>query len=470
MTSSQAVLYMGQILNIFAPLALYPLATRLCRGNRIGGVVAVLVGGLLLPMPAFYVNWGRYAQLAGQVILPVAMWMAWEVVDSLEEERFAHGWFRLPWAKVVLAGGLTAGMVLCEFRMVFIFATFIVALLIAEFIKQTHRNFTNWLREVWAVALIVLVGLLLFLPWGIRVQGSRLVDYTAIGGPVNSLISLVRHDYQSWINLQDYLPIGIIITSLMGLVWAIIKKDWAVAALGLWVIGMSSLYAMTVLHIPWVQYVQSFAVLISLYIPAGLLTGYLVGEVAQWLAKWRPGKVAVIVVIIALAALGAWKIRDIANPDAYAFVTRPDMRAMQWIKENIPEDARFLIEGRHENWVTNVIGTDAGWWIPLLARRQNSIPPQYAMANEQPIEPGYTEKVVELEATLEKASPASAEGLSQLCENGITHVYIGQKSDSPTSNYQPLFTAEDLALSPKFSLIYHLDKVYIYRVENACSQ
>jgi hypothetical protein len=302
------------------------------------------------------------------------------------------------------------------------------------------------------------------------VQGSRLVDYTAVGGTVNSLVNLVVHDYQSWIYLRTYLPIGITIASLMGLAWAIIKKDWAVAALGLWVVGMSSLFAMTVLHIPWVQYVQSFAVLISLYIPAGLLTGYLGADVARWISKWQPGKVVVVVAVLALAVWGAWKLKDIANPNGYAFVTRPDTRAMQWIKENTPENARFLIEGRHENWVTNVIGTDAGWWIPLLAGRQNTIPPQYAMSNEQPIEAGYTKKLVELEATLEKFSPASAEGLSQLCENGITHVYIGQKSNSPTNNYQPLFTAEDLASSPKFTLLYHLDKVYIYRVENACSQ
>ncbi len=80
--SVKATLIVGQVLNGLAVLVLYPLAVRIAKGNRWAGIGAVLVAGLLMPMPAFYVNWGRYAQLAGQTILPVAFWLIWEALGS----------------------------------------------------------------------------------------------------------------------------------------------------------------------------------------------------------------------------------------------------------------------------------------------------------------------------------------------------------------------------------------------------
>jgi glucan phosphoethanolaminetransferase (alkaline phosphatase superfamily) len=59
-------------MNIFSVLSLYPLVIW-SGGNRWSGVVAAMVAGLLSPMPIQYINWGRYTQLTGQVILPVAV-------------------------------------------------------------------------------------------------------------------------------------------------------------------------------------------------------------------------------------------------------------------------------------------------------------------------------------------------------------------------------------------------------------
>jgi hypothetical protein len=233
---------------------------------------------------------------------------------------------------------------------------------------------------------------------------------------------------------------------------------------------MAALYSLSILHIPWVQYVQSFAVLISLYIPVGLLVGYLSGEITDILSKWQLTKVVVYISLILLGLLGAWNQRNIANPDVYAFVSRPDSQGMSWIKEKTPKASRFLIEGIHENWVTNVIGADAGWWIPLLGDRENTIPPQYALANEVPNEVGYSLGVVNLQASLEDTGVATSEGVKLLCDYGITHVYVGQKQGSVSNPAQPLFTPEELATSDVFRMIYHKDRVYIYSVENACNR
>ena len=105
----QAVVVFGQLLNLLAVAAWYPLACRLAKGNRWAGVVAVLIAGLLCSVPGFYSNWGRYAQLAGQTVLPVALWLTW---DLLERKRF-------DWRGALLLGTCLAGMLLCYYRMAF---------------------------------------------------------------------------------------------------------------------------------------------------------------------------------------------------------------------------------------------------------------------------------------------------------------------------------------------------------------
>jgi len=196
----------------------------------------------------------------------------------------------------------------------------------------------------------------------------------------------------------------------------------------------------------------------------------LVAELTPRLFQWKPGGVLAFIVVVGLGLLGVWNQRNIANPNAYGLVTRPDLRAMEWINRQTPPDSLFLIEGMHENWVTNVIGTDAGWWIPLLAHRENTIPPQYALSNELPIVEDYSQKVIDLEAALENKGIDSQAGIDKLCEFGVTHIYIGQKQGNVANNGKPLFTPDELAASDVFQMIYHQDRVYIYSVESACGQ
>ncbi|MGQ9846764.1 MAG: hypothetical protein ACUVQP_04585 [Bacteroidales bacterium] len=80
--SPQATLVAGQLMNIFAVIVLFPLAWKISRNREIGGVAAWLVAGLLSFMPMFYVNWGRYTQLTGQVLLPVIVFLLWEIVED----------------------------------------------------------------------------------------------------------------------------------------------------------------------------------------------------------------------------------------------------------------------------------------------------------------------------------------------------------------------------------------------------
>ena len=134
----QAVVVFGQILNLLAIIAWYPLACRMTKGNRWAGVAAVIVAGLLTSVPGYYANWGRYAQLAGQTVLPAALWVTW---DLLERKRFdGRG--------VLLLGVCLAGMLLCYYRMAFYYASFVLVLLVVNWL-QGARNWKALASSGW---------------------------------------------------------------------------------------------------------------------------------------------------------------------------------------------------------------------------------------------------------------------------------------------------------------------------------
>ena len=91
-TAPQAVLVMGQLLNILAILGVYLLVVRFT-GNRWSGIIALIIAGFASPMPMFYVNWGRYTQLTGQAILPIAILITLDIFHRQEASREReHPW------------------------------------------------------------------------------------------------------------------------------------------------------------------------------------------------------------------------------------------------------------------------------------------------------------------------------------------------------------------------------------------
>jgi hypothetical protein len=159
----------------------------------------------------------------------------------------------------------------------------------------------------------------------------------------------------------------------------------------------------------------------------------------------------------------------IAQP-SYVLVTRPDTRAMAWIRGNTPPEARFLVEGFRTHQGASAVGSDAGWWIPLLAGRENTMPPEYALLNEVSADGEYTRRVVDLVAYLETVSPTSPEGVQLLCDWGITHVYVGQGQGKVGAGAVQLFSPDDLAASPAFRTLYRQDRVYIFGLDSQACQ
>jgi len=477
--SVRSVLVVGQVMNVLAVLVIYPLAVKLARGNAWAGVGAVLIAGLLSPMPAFYVNWGRYAQLAGQAVLPVALWMLWESLETIPS-KFASGDGEKEsrqsprlWSRWVLAGITLGGMMLSYYRMPYYYAAFALALLIAWGMPRWRLDLPSWLRAIGIMAGILGVAIVVFLPWWTHMFGSNLAATVESGIIRGRPLERVLADYQVWRNFSIYIPWLILALAAAGLVWGLVRRNWQILVMPVWVLGLSSLVASSLIRLPGANLMENFAILIALYIPFGILGGYLFGEIALLVQATIPSretgesKPSVVVFLFggSLLMLAAWGVvsqANVAQPDTYALVTRPDKQAITWIREYLPEQVTFLVEGFRIYQGRTAVGADAGWWLSLLAGRQNSMPPQYALLQETPIQPDYSKAVVGLVALLEEHSPASPEGLMGLCEMGITHAYIGQGQGTVSYGNQQLYSPQELAESPAYEQVYHLDRVYVF--------
>lgn len=68
------------------------------------------------------------------------------------------------------------------------------------------------------------------------------------------------------------------------------------------------------------------------------------------------------------------RIRDV-RPNQYALATRADLRAADWIRQNLPPDSKFLVNSFFAYGDTLIVGSDGGWWLPSLTGRKTNLPP-----------------------------------------------------------------------------------------------
>jgi hypothetical protein len=95
------------------------------------------------------------------------------------------------------------------------------------------------------------------------------------------------------------------------------------------------------------------------------------------------------------------------------------------------------------------------------------MPPQYALQAETPIDPAYNRDVVKLVTRLQEVSPTSSEGLSLMCQQDISHVYVGQSQGRVGVTAIPLFLPDELLASPAFSPLYHQDQVWVFAFDSS---
>lgn len=464
---AHSVLITGQLINFLAVLALYPLSMRLTH-SRWAATAAVILGGLIFAMPMYYVNWGRYTQLAALAILPIA---AAQSIAAIENDRPPISLFILTWIA-------WAGLALTHYRVLIFGWLFIIAYLTIAAWQIYHRQRELLPQKILTTLVIFFGALLLAAPWLIRLfaSGSWLPFFQQISLPASQMPAHLRQA-ETFSDLSLYLP-----------VWAWILLP-AVTAIGLWkrrqAFAVISLWALLVLFVarpgwlglPGTGLMTTFAVVISAYLPASILLGAGYGlfsdaclaQVVNIPLKY-PKKMMVekqfvsfLLAIVLLAAAGistSTRLSNLSTDNALA--TRPDIAAAIWIQAHLPADARLLVNSSFAYGGSAVVGTDGGWWLPILAMRSTTQPPLSYLAEIGP-RPDYTAWVNALPAKIIARGIADPAVITELKNLGVDYIYVGQRRGLVNSP-QPLIQLDQIAQNPIFKEIYAQDRVRIYQI------
>lgn len=453
----QAVLIAGQVLNACAVIVLYPLAYRLS-GKTSVGIAAVVVAGLLSTMPAFYVNWGRYTQLAGQIPLLGLLWF----FDVWWSENRPTRRLLLP---VLICA---AGLILTHYRIALLAGAGGAAWALWGF-WLSRQHLQQWLGRLgWLVAAgIGSVGLVL--PWLWRTRSGRLETVATVVGERSVDYGPLWADLAQWSTLNEYYAPLLWITAILALCLALVRLPRLGIPVALWLAITFLITNPFLVALPGTGYITNFVLIIALYMPLGILVGWLLGEMAivLWRQTWI-GRVLVSGVAVVLLGVGTLHQLRVVDP-FFQMVTPQDERAFAWIQENTPRDAHFLVNS-FPAYSTLVVGSDAGWWLPLYTKRVSTLPPVIYFA-EQLEEGVLRTHFLQIELDLQQSNGDPARLRDIFCQDEITHVFLGQHQGQVGYGDMSPLPPDWFVQNPDFSLLYQQEQAQVWAFDQkACQQ
>jgi hypothetical protein len=470
---AQAMIWFGQILNGLAIIALYPLAVRVSGGNRWAGIGAMLVAGLLSALPMIYTNWGRYTQLAGQTILPVAACLGWTILESFSTKsepvtgktstvKKTLTTFLADWRSLIPASLAMAGLALTHYRILIFAALLYPIFLIFELRKS------NWKPILIRLCALTLLSGILVLPWYIRTYGSGILRNLTIKISTSAAsISNATLESNAISRLDSFFPILLWLLLFLAVAWCLWKRSRRAAFFSAWWLLILLATNPVWLHLPGTGVVTNFTLLIAIYIPAGVLLGAAAVTLVnpeQFSPRGRFwGSLCLWLVV---AGLGLWGINQRRNDISVgsgALALRPDMRAAEWIQSNTPTEAGFLVNSFFAYSGSSIVGADGGWWLPYLAHRQTNLPP-LTYSSEQGPRPDYIKWVNAFVTAIDQKGIADSSVLAELKARGLSYIYIGQQQGMINNPNPLILDPLKLSTDSHFRTVYHQDRVWIFEI------
>lgn len=407
--------------------------------SRAGMLLAGLVPALLAVFPAAMLEWGRYPQTLGLILLPVFF----AEYLRVREEPVSRG-------QLFLISLLAGGLALVHYRVTIMGIMAVVVWEVFSLWKNGRLRMISRQRLI-GLATIAGYAILMVAPWFLRVYLNQFVGFSdPYDSPSQSFFSLTRLG-ETALNYPTN-PVLILLAVLCTL-WALLKRSRT----GIWI----GVWTGTLLLSSWLmrglQYTtaDTITVVISLYLPAALILGWAAARLETVLTASRRWVLAAACVLA--GGWGAFYMNGLLNVPLAAYVQPADLKAAQWIQVNTPEDACFMINTYRFDFSTNfIIGADAGGWLPLLAGRCVITYPMTSNI-ERFDHPDGLDAVVELHHLGGQLTDPAA--LAVMKSHRITHVYIGKDGGIP-SMIDPLA----LQNSPFFEEIYNFKNVYIFKV------
>jgi len=393
----QTMLIFGQIINASVSFSIYRLGKRLWN-DRKKALACTLIVTLFSQMPGCYFSWGRYSLLTGLTILPLIMAQGFHAERHAQKHR-----------RTIHIAILTCGLFLCHYFAGNLLLSFLVIFVL---FKPEHAKGDR----LWGG---VLLGLLAASPWLIRgIQLSTFHSGISIDSNAAAFNSAAIFNSMKYIRKLFGPGRGfvLLIGGIIGGCIAYSRKtlrpfvSWSAFLLILCIPFPIRLDPLRPDH---------FAIV--LFIPLSLLFVEFVFQfVRRVLTKIRLGKIENQVFSLMIAALCIWGILEtavIVNPQTL-FAFRDDQIAIEWINENVPENAKFLIQATE--WLGEVYGpVDGGGWIMPLTGRKTIVPPiTYGFGSSALIH-----SLASDYKRITTVAACSEEFWEQIASEQITHIY-----------------------------------------------
>jgi hypothetical protein len=385
-------------------------------GHDLKALIASFLVGLVAVFPAYMINWSRFTQLSGLVILTLTIGL---VVNPT---------YRSYWPIIPL---LVGGIFLCHYRVFAMFGLLVGAGLLVEVATGIGSGWPpGQLKQQLKVIVGILLGVIIVAPWLFRFLSlSRLFELTDYVGTATQTGALKSYYDLNRLETapQFYSIYGLLLLALIGLAPGFAQYRKISAILVLW-IGLLLLWSNPYwLPIPGAGLLDLNSIVMSLFGPvvffAALGVYLLASEIGKalpthWLGRWgwRLGLAGFTIFAVS-------QISTIANAE-HVFVRATDMQAMRWIKTHTEADARFLINPiLFQGWETDALaGSDAGYWIPLLAERQTTILPMVVGT-----ERGTSELLQAQDSLTQIALSPTLSSLAALEQAKVTHIFVGER-------------------------------------------
>ncbi len=438
----QSLLIFGQVLNAFAIFSIY-LFTKVLTHSSLSGLFATLITGFITPMPAYYSSWGRYTELTGILMLPVAFALILLLIEKNSGKRFY--WI------IFLCAIVSGGLFLVHYRVTvflgcLVLSYFVIYLLIT---KNKPTKYTT--RGFFLIFIVVVVAIILVFPWMVETIKNSVYPIIKSTG---TRTTPFFQDF-SWAFLTAALGKLSLVLAGLGLIWGMLLKKRFSYLLLLWTVLLFLLANFDALRLPGGGLISNLSVEIMLFIPISVLGGYFIDQI---IISWKdiiPQRLIILslgpIVFLALLVvyIGSKQLITILNP--ITILSRnADLPAIEWINNNIPKNETIVVNPFVWGYGLYA-GSDGGYWISPLTGRPTLPPPVlYGLGSDREQINNESQEVIDL-----GSNPVDL--WEYLKSYQLQYVYIGEKGG--------VLSPDKLSNSDLFTIVYQNDGVWIFKTK-----
>lgn len=451
------LLWTAQAFNGLCGLGAYFVLDR--KFGKLAAITGAIVVGIFSYQPAFYVNWGRFTQVASQSVLLIGWLMTYETIKlwGLDFER--KNLSRLV-SLSFLCALVNAGMMLIHFRV----AAFYILLLLPSVFYLIWNNHKSRSALLWTLLGTIVIGvftLVLISPGFFDALITRIHNVTR-GYPVTVSSADVEATKRGYFEAPLTAILDLAAQRWLLFLFAgcatfgLIRRNKLVILNLLWIILLCGLGNLYWLGIPFLNVVNFSGTVIMFYLPFGLVIGAAVAELFQRTLFLNKPFFANTYLVCLLCVSLPFAYQRVTQIELFRyFVTNADVEAMNWIRQNLPEDAVFAVNT--DFWLPAVpYGTDAGYWIPYFTNRQTTAAAMLVSIADH----AYQDKTIGLSRIVVELNHNPA-AFDLLTNQGVCYIYIGVKG-----NYKPesRLDVDKLVESHRVKPLYMKDGVTIFRI------